>query len=126
MTVWKWTLAAVVVVLAALTGLGATFRPDRAIRVGTGGVAHIVCSKTFVSGLDPQTVFAETLERPGFRRLRDVLRLKVDPVAKYVDASVLGRFNSRAYFHDGLGCVELLGKEACLGRIDRAVAKAGE
>jgi CubicO group peptidase (beta-lactamase class C family) len=110
-TVWKWILAAVVVVLAALVGLGAYFRPDRAIRLATGGVAHIVCSKTFVSGLDPQTVFAETLERPGFRRLRHVLRLKVDPTAKYVDASMLGRFNSRAAFHDGLGCVELLGSK---------------
>jgi CubicO group peptidase (beta-lactamase class C family) len=110
-TVWKWSLAAVVVGLAALVGLGAHFRVDRAIRVGTGGVAHIVCSKTFVSGLDPQTVFAETLERPGFSRLRHVLWLKVDPTAKYVHASVLGRFNSRAYFHDGLGCVELLGSK---------------
>src|SRR5689334_5633370 len=74
-------------------------------------MAHIVCSKTFVSGLDPQTVFAETLERPGFRRLHHVLRFKVDSTAKYVDATVLGRFTSRAYFHDGFGCVELLGSK---------------
>jgi CubicO group peptidase (beta-lactamase class C family) len=108
--VWKWIVVAVVTLgLAALAGLGITFRADRAIRVATGAVAHIICSKTFVSGLDPQTVFAETLERPGIRRLRHVLQFKVDPAAKYVDASALGRFNSRAYFHDGLGCVELAG-----------------
>ena len=110
MAVWKWIVVAVVaLVLAALAGLGITFRPDRAIRVATGAVAHIICSKTFVSGLDPQTVFSETLERPGIRRLRYVLQFKVDPAAKYVDASTLGRFNSRAYFHDGFGCVELAG-----------------
>ena len=34
---------------------------------------------------------------------------KIDNTAKYVDVSVLGLFNSRAHFHDGLGCVELLG-----------------
>ena len=76
----------------------------------TGGVAHIVCSKTFVSGLDPQTVFAETLERPGFRRLRHVLRIQDRSTPpSTVDASALGDFDSRAAFHDGLGCVELLG-----------------
>ena len=95
--VWKWIVAVVVVlILAALAGLSIAFRPDLAIRVATGAVAHIICSKTFVSGLDPQTVFSETLERPGFRRLRHVLQFKVDPTAKYVDASTLGRFNSRA------------------------------
>ena len=64
MAAWKWiVVVAVALVLAALAGLSVYFRPDRAIRVATGAVAHIVCSKSFVSGLDPQTVFAETLER---------------------------------------------------------------
>src|SRR2546430_12492204 len=49
--------------LAALLAAAAIYRPDRAIRVATGLVAHNVCSKTFVSGLDPQTVFAETTDR---------------------------------------------------------------
>jgi CubicO group peptidase (beta-lactamase class C family) len=108
--VWKWILVtAVVLMLAALAGLGIHFRPDRAIRVATGGVAHIVCSKSFVSGLDPQTVFAETLERPGFRRLRHVMKFQIDRKAGTVDASTLGFFRSHATFHDGFGCVERLG-----------------
>src|SRR5215470_9161120 len=94
---------------AALAGLGIHFRPDRAIRVATGAVAHIVCSKSFVSGLDPQTVFAETLERPGFRRLRHVMNYQIDRKAGTVDASTLGLFRSRATFHDGFGCVEHVG-----------------
>jgi hypothetical protein len=57
-------------VLAALAAAAAIFRPDRAIRVATGAFADAVCAKTFVSGLDPQTVFAETMDRPGIRRLR--------------------------------------------------------
>ena len=107
MAAWKWMLVtAFALMLAALAGLGIHFRPDRAIRVATGAVAHLVCSKTFVSGLDPPTVFAETLERPGFRRLRHVMSFQLDRKAGTVDASTLGFFKGRASFHDGLGCVE--------------------
>ena len=110
MAAWKWSVAAIVALtLAALAGLSIYFRLDRAILVATGGVAHIVCSKTFVSGLDPQTVFAETLERPGFRRLRWVMSFRIDRKAGTVDASTLGLFRSRATFHEGFGCVEHLG-----------------
>ena len=64
----KWI--AVALVLTVLTGTCVTFRPDRALRVATGVVAHNVCSKSFVSGLDPQTVFSETIASDGLRRLR--------------------------------------------------------
>jgi CubicO group peptidase (beta-lactamase class C family) len=112
-TSWKWIVAAAVtLVLVALAGLSIHFRPDRAVRVATGAVAHLICSKTFVSGLDPQTVFAETLERPGFRRLRHVMNFKIDKKAGTVDASTLGLFRSHATFHEGFGCVEQLGTKA--------------
>ena len=71
--------ASVLVALAATAFIWPViFRPDRAIRVATGFVAHTVCSKTFVSGLDPQTVFAETVDREGIRRLRWGLRYHLD------------------------------------------------
>jgi CubicO group peptidase (beta-lactamase class C family) len=125
-TSWKWIFAAaIVLVLAALGGLSLHFRPDRAIRLATGGVAHIVCSKTFVSGLDPQTVFAETLERPGFRRLRHVLTFRLDRTTRTVDASTLGLFKGHAAFHDGLGCVEQHGtKEPYLLKNDVEALRA--
>src|SRR5258708_6647418 len=80
------------------------------MRVATGFVAHNVCAKSFVSGLDPQTVFAETLDRRGIRRLRWVLRYNLDRHQAIVDASVAGLFGSRAVFHEGLGCVVLHGR----------------
>jgi CubicO group peptidase (beta-lactamase class C family) len=105
--VWKWILAiTVAVVLAALAGLSIYYHPDRAIRLATGHVAHLICSKTFVSGLDPQTVLVETLERPGFRRLRHVMDFRIDRKAGTVEASTLGLFTSHAAFHEGFGCVE--------------------
>ena len=98
-------LAVVALVMAASGTAAVMFRPDRAIRVATGFVAHIVCAKTFVSGFDPQTVFAETTDRAGIRRLRWVLGFQIDRTGKTVDASLTGLFGSRAVFHEGLGCV---------------------
>jgi CubicO group peptidase (beta-lactamase class C family) len=105
----KWMAGALVAVALAVSAI--IFRPDRALRVATGYVAHNICSKTFVSRFDPQTVFAETAERDGIRRLRPLLRYHLDRTAKIVDASVAGLFESRAVFHEGFGCVMLLGSQ---------------
>ncbi len=110
MVLRKWVAGALVVVALAASAI-IFFRPDRALRVATGYVAHNICSKTFVSRFDPQTVFAETIERDGIRRLRLLLRYHLDRAAKIVDASVAGLFASRAAFHEGFGCVMLLGLE---------------
>jgi CubicO group peptidase (beta-lactamase class C family) len=122
----KWiVVVAVVLVLAALAGAGIHFRPDRALRVATGYVAHNVCSKTFVSGLDPQAVFAEVSDRAGIRRLRHLLRFGIDRNARTVDASTLGLFGRRAAFHDGLGCVDQHGpKEPYVLKSDIEALKA--
>jgi CubicO group peptidase (beta-lactamase class C family) len=101
----KWI--AIALVLAVPVLLCGTYRPDRAIRVATGVVAHNICSKTFVSGLDPQTVFVETTERSGLRRLRWGLNYRLDRTGQTVDASLAGWFDSHAVFHEGLGCVLL-------------------
>jgi CubicO group peptidase (beta-lactamase class C family) len=117
-------LIAGALVLAVPIALCAGYRPDRAIRVATGLVAHNVCSKSFVSGLDPQTVFAETVDREGIRLLRSVLKYRLDRTAGTVDASVAGLFGSRAAFHDGFGCVVLHGpNEPYLLKSDIAVLK---
>jgi CubicO group peptidase (beta-lactamase class C family) len=99
----KWI--AVGLLPAVLVAAAIVYRPDRAIRVATGVVAHNVCSKTFVSGLDPQTVFSETTERDGLRRLRALLRFQIDRAAMTVDASVFGMLDSHAVYHEGFGCV---------------------
>jgi CubicO group peptidase (beta-lactamase class C family) len=98
-------LIAGALILAVAVALGVTYRPDRAIRVATGFVAHNVCSKSFVSGLDPQKVFAETADRTGIRRLRWGLKYHLDRTGQTVDASLAGMFSSHAAFHEGLGCV---------------------
>ncbi|CAN7653691.1 serine hydrolase [Bradyrhizobium sp. LjRoot220] len=94
------------------------YRPDRAVRVATGVIAHNVCSKTFVSGLDPQTVFSETVARDGLRRLRWLVRFQVDRAARTVDASVAGVLGSRALFHEGFGCVLKHAREPYIPKSD--------
>ena len=114
-------------IVAGLVALGIAFRPDRAMRVATGFVAHIVCSKTFVSGLDPQTVFAETVDRDGIRRLRWALRYHLDRGHNIVDVSLSGLFGSRAVFHEGFGCVDLHGpREPYVPKVDIAALKAAK
>jgi CubicO group peptidase (beta-lactamase class C family) len=109
--------------LIALLALGIAFRPDRAIRVATGFVAHNICSKTFVSGLDPQTVFSETLDRQGIRRLRWALNYRLDRASGIVDASFAGMLGSRAAFHDGFGCITLASAKPYLLKSDIAALK---
>jgi CubicO group peptidase (beta-lactamase class C family) len=99
------------VILVVPVALWTKYRPDRAIRVATGYVAHNLCSKTFVSGLDPQAVFAEATDRDGIRTLRWFLRYRLDGAAKTVDASTAGLFASHAAFHEGFGCVLIHGSE---------------
>jgi CubicO group peptidase (beta-lactamase class C family) len=105
----KWI--AVGLVLLALVASTIIFRPGRALRTATGYVAHNVCSKIFVSGLDPQAVFSETIARDSLRRLRPLLSYHLDRAAKTVDVSVAGLFGSRAASHEGFGCVMLFGSE---------------
>jgi CubicO group peptidase (beta-lactamase class C family) len=117
---------ALILVIAGLGAAAIHYRPDRAIRVASNVVAHNVCDKAFVSGLDPQTAFAEITDRRGIRRLRWLLRFGIDRSAGVVTASVAGLFASRAAFHDGLGCVMLLGPEPYLLKVDVASLKGKE
>ncbi len=106
----KWMVVGVVVILiAAAFARAAHIRADRAIRVATNYVAHIVCLNTFVSGFDPQAAFAETLDRDGIRKLRYLLSYRLDRGAGTVEVSTLGLFRSRMTFHEGFGCVEQQG-----------------
>ncbi|TPQ35754.1 serine hydrolase [Bradyrhizobium guangdongense] len=121
---FRISAALVALALLAAVALSFIYRPDDAIRVATGYVAHNVCSKTFVSGLDPQIVFAETTERDGIHRLRRLMRFDLDRAAKTADVTVLGGFRSHAIFRDGFGCVLQHGTTTpYLPKIDLVAAK---
>lgn len=92
-------------VAALLAAVALVYRPDLAIRVATGVVAHDICSKTFTSGFEPAAVMAETITRPGIRRIAWLLNENVNTAEKTVTASFAGVLDSRAVYRNGLGCV---------------------
>jgi CubicO group peptidase (beta-lactamase class C family) len=107
-------LAAGGLLAAVLAAAGAIYRPDHSLRVGTGAVAHDLCDAAFVQGLDPDTVYAESLApRVGLRLLsplrwvQPLLTYTVDHDAGEVTATLAGRFSQRAALRPGQGCLVL-------------------
>lgn len=105
-----WRAARLGVICAGLAVAVATpalafFRPDRAIQVATGLTARTLCSESFISGLDPSRVYAESLKPTGgFGLLGHRLHYQVDPKAKEVRADWAGMFHSRAVYRGAAGC----------------------
>ena len=96
-------------ILATTTALGAlAFAAARARdvpKVATGFVADILCSSTFVSGLDPDRVFSETVDAmPGVNLIAWALHADVDRARRDVTVTLLGLGRSHAVYRDGYGC----------------------
>ena len=103
----------------AAAGLIAIRRPDLRIRTATGAAADALCAKIFVSHLDPETSFAEIMDRPGISRLGFGMRYQLDRTARKLDVSVAGLFATHTIFREGFGCVRVLGgKEPYLLKAD--------
>jgi CubicO group peptidase (beta-lactamase class C family) len=74
-------------------------------RVATGFVSHTLCSAAFVSGLDPDQVYAETLDAmPGTGLIAWALAYRIDSERKQVTTTLLGGAESRAVYRRGVGC----------------------
>jgi CubicO group peptidase (beta-lactamase class C family) len=88
------------------------FRTANRIRVGTAVVSHTLCSAAFVSGLDPDLVYAEAVKPiPGQAVLSRRLRYLVDRANREVTATWAGVIQSRAVYRHGFGCMLLHGDE---------------
>jgi CubicO group peptidase (beta-lactamase class C family) len=74
-------------------------------QVATGFVANLLCTETFVSGLDPSAIIAETTDAmPGTGLLTWAMTMQVDRAARDVTVSLLGTGRSHAMYRDGFGC----------------------
>lgn len=105
MTLSRLALAACALLLATAVP-AAAFRPDQALRVATGVTAQSLCSLTFVSGLDPETTFDETVAPTlGHSWLMKPLAYRVDRERREVQASWAGGFTSRAVYRGEAGCL---------------------
>ncbi len=98
-----------ILILATTTALAALVltaaRARDVPKVATGFVANILCSATFVSGVDPARVFTETTAAmPGAGLLSWALDYKVDRARGDVVVTLLGLGRSHAVYREGLGC----------------------
>jgi CubicO group peptidase (beta-lactamase class C family) len=99
-----------ILILAATTALSAlalsAARARDVPKVATGFVANVVCTETFVSGLDPARVFAETTSAmPGAGLITWALDYRVDRARKDVTVTLFGLGRSHAVYRgEGLGC----------------------
>ncbi len=74
-------------------------------KVATGFLASVLCSETFVSGLDPEKIFAETTAAmPGAGLISWALDYRLDRANRNVTVTLLGLGRSHSVYHDGLGC----------------------
>src|SRR5262249_61197029 len=74
-------------------------------KVATGFVANVICSETFVSGIDPEKTFAETTAAmPGAGLISWALDYKLDRANRDVTVTLAGFGRSRAVYPAGLGC----------------------
>jgi CubicO group peptidase (beta-lactamase class C family) len=98
-SLWALALVAAVGIAAALL-----WRPDRALEVSSGLMAHNLCSAAFISNLDPQAT-ADELVKPMLPRfVGPLLRFHVDRMHKTVEASIAGLMPMRDAFTPGYGC----------------------
>src|SRR5215471_7982862 len=97
-----WTRSRLAISALVLAFGGCAFaRPDLALRTNTGTTAHDLCSETFVSGLDPDQTFAESLRpRAGFGLVAWSMQVAVDREHREVRTSLAGMLGSRARFRD--------------------------
>ena len=82
-----------ILILAATTALSAlalsAARARDVPKVATGFVANVVCTETFVSGIDPARVFAETMSAmPGTGLIAWALDYRVDRARKDVTVTL--------------------------------------
>jgi CubicO group peptidase (beta-lactamase class C family) len=97
----------ILIVTAALCGalVLAAVRAHDAPRVATGFISRTLCSAAFVSGVNPDEVFSETVDAmPGVRLITWAIDYRVDRTAKQVTTTLFGGGMSRAVYREGLGC----------------------
>ena len=96
-------------ILIATTACGAlalsAARARDVPNVATGFVANVVCSETFVSGLDPKRNLTETTDAmPGAGLITWAMDTEVDLDRRDVTVTLFGLGRSHAIYREGLGC----------------------
>jgi CubicO group peptidase (beta-lactamase class C family) len=91
-------------IICAGLALGAARARD-VPKIATGFIADVLCSETFVSGLDIRRNLTETTDAmPGVGLLTWAMDYQVDRARKDVTVTLFGLGRSHAVYREGLGC----------------------
>lgn len=98
--------------------------PETALRVATGSVSQFLCTGTFVSGEDPDTVYADIFKPlAGAALVEWGLAWDVDRARRQVRTRFAGGFESLSVHRDGQGCILLHGADRQQARQTVEVAR---
>jgi CubicO group peptidase (beta-lactamase class C family) len=105
----QMTRRKLIFILAATTALSAlalsAARARDVPKVATGFIANVLCSETFVSGLQPEKILSETTDAmPGANLIAWAMDYKVDRARRDVTVTLFGLSKSHAVYREGLGC----------------------
>lgn len=99
-------VAWIALALVALLAAAMTFGGADLLRIASGSTSRALCGATFISGFDPERVYAsEILTQPGVDMLAPAMRYTVDRPRGEVRTRIAGLFATRAGVRPGLGCV---------------------
>jgi CubicO group peptidase (beta-lactamase class C family) len=93
------------ILLAVIVTLAAIVAPSlyATAILGSGFLAQLLCTSTFVSRRDPQTVVTKDMSGPGYERV-SFFQWRVERDRKRATASMFGLGHRAAIFREGLGC----------------------
>ena len=103
----KKLIVAVFAVLVSAAVVAAGWYLARAVPIGTGYVAKYICSSTFISGRDAETVFREDVY--PVNPLARIISYRIDPEEKTVTARAFGFFEALSVYREGCGCTLMRG-----------------
>lgn len=108
-TTLRWRTSAAVLLGSLLVAAAAVVLLNRqAMQIATGSVSSSLCAAPFVSGVDPDRVYAQE-QRPLMASIAWAMRYTVDRRRREVRSSVLGLFPARTVYRQGLGCLVMHG-----------------
>jgi CubicO group peptidase (beta-lactamase class C family) len=102
----KISLIGVAVLLGAVL-IASGWLLSRLVPIGTGYVAKYLCSSTFVSDRNPETVFREDVA--PVNPLSKIVDYTIDRRQKTVTADSFGLFGLTALYREGCGCSLVIG-----------------
>ncbi len=78
----------------------------RSVQLASASIGQILCTTTFVSGIDPADTYRDEI-RPttGFGLINWALRYEVDRDRREITTTIFGIARRRAVYREGLGCM---------------------